>query len=183
MATETSGLAERYAAALYDLAESAQQLDVVAGDLRALRATIAESEDLSRALGARHFKREQQSAAALEVAKLLGLADLTQRFIGVVARNGRSFALSDIAKAYLAELARRRGETTVQVTSAQPLSDDQVARVTETLRRSLGAAVAVDQKVDQSLIGGMVVRIGSKLVDHSLKTKLMRLQLAMKGVG
>jgi F-type H+-transporting ATPase subunit delta len=99
-----------------------------------------------------------------------------------VAQNRRLFALPEIIEAYLAELARRRGEASAQVVSAQPLDERQRQAVTEALKRVTGGKVAVDMKVDPSLLGGLVVKVGSRLVDSSLKTKLQRLQLAMKGV-
>ena len=112
-----------------------------------------------------------------------GVSELTRRFVGVVADNRRLFALSDMIEAFLRRLADKRGEIAAQVTSAKPLSDAQLARVTEQLKRTVGGKVVIDHKVDPGLIGGLVVRVGSKLIDNSLKTKLMRLQLAMKGVG
>ncbi len=101
----------------------------------------------------------------------------------MVSDNRRLFVLPAIIEAYLRRLAERRGEIVAHVSAAQALSPAQVERVTETLRRSLGSKVVVDLAVDPGLIGGLVVRVGSKLVDDSLRSKLMRLQLAMKGVG
>ena len=109
--------------------------------------------------------------------------DLTLRFVGVITENRRLFALPQIIDAYLRRLAERRGEVVAHVSSAQKLTEAQVERVTDALRRSLGAKVVVALAVDPGLIGGLVVRVGSKLVDDSIRTKLVRLQLAMKGVG
>lgn len=183
MATETTGLAERYAAALYDLAESRQALDAVAADLKDLRALIAEVPDMARLVTSQALTRSEQSKAILAILDQGKADDLTRRFVGTLADNRRLAALPRIITAFLAQLAKRRGEVVAEITSAKPLSQDQVTRVTEGLKRSLGAKVNVDLKVDASLIGGLVVQVGSKLVDHSLKTKLMRLRLAMKGVG
>ncbi|MGB1824829.1 MAG: ATP synthase F1 subunit delta, partial [Candidatus Puniceispirillaceae bacterium] len=110
-----------------------------------------------------------------------GAGELTRRFVGVVAGNNRLFALDAMITAYLAELARRRGEITAEVTSARALNDEQLQQLTESLRAKLGGKIAVDPKVDPSLIGGLVVRVGSRMIDASLKTKLQRLQYAMKG--
>ena len=181
--TGTAGLAARYAAALFDLAEEAKQLDAVAGDLRQLKAMIASSPDLLRLLRSPVLTRSEQGRALAAVLSQAGAGDLTRRFAGLVAENRRLFALSDMIEAFLAELARRRGEVTASVTSAAPLNDEQQARLAEALRRALGAKVSVELKTDRSLIGGLVVKVGSRLVDSSLKSKLQRLQLVMKGVG
>lgn len=186
MATDTSGLsglAGRYAAALYDIAETAGTLDIVADDLRTLRSMIDESPDLRRLIVSPVIDRTQQAQGLRALLERTGASDLTQRFVGVVAENRRLFVLPEIIHAYLSRLAERRGEIVAQVSSAQPLAEAQVSKVTEVLRRTLGSKVVVDLKIDQTLIGGLVVRVGSKLVDDSLKSKLMRLQLAMKGVG
>ena len=181
--TELGGLAGRYAAALYDLAETAGTLDGVAADLRAIQAMIAQSEDFRRLIGSPILTREEQGRAVGAVLDAAGASALVRRFVGVLAQNRRLFALGFIIQAFLARLAERRGEVLAHVTSAQPLSDKQLERVTESLRRLTGGKVVIDVKVDPELLGGLVVRIGSKLIDNSLKTKLMRLQLAMKGVA
>jgi F-type H+-transporting ATPase subunit delta len=183
VATETTGLAERYAVALYDLAESAGALDAVAGDLRALNQAIAEVADLRRLLQSPIISRGDQSKALQSLLEKSGAQELTRRFVGVVAQNRRLPVLSQVIRAYLKRLADKRGEVLAEVVAAQPLTDAQIAQVQEALRGTYGNKVVVDVKVDQSLIGGLIVKIGSKLIDHSLKTKLMRLQLAMKGVG
>jgi F-type H+-transporting ATPase subunit delta len=99
----------------------------------------------------------------------------------VIARNNRLFVLPATIDAFLTELAHRRGEVTAEVTSAQPLKQSQLDSVTNALRSALGGKVTVDAKLDPSLIGGLVVRVGSRMIDASLKSKLQRLQLAMKG--
>jgi F-type H+-transporting ATPase subunit delta len=181
--TGTAGLAARYAAALFDLADEAKQLDAVAGDLRAVKAMVNESADLRRLVRSPVLSRVDQARAMAAVLQRAGAGDLVRRFVGLVAENRRLFALVDMIDAYLAELARRRGEVTASVVSAAPLSEPQVAALTETLRRAVGGKVAVEIATDASLIGGLVVKVGSRLVDSSLKSKLQRLQLAMKGVG
>lgn len=186
MATDTSGLsglAGRYAAAVYDIAETAGTLDAVAEDLRSLRRMIEDSVDLRRMIASPVVDRAGQAKAMRALLEAAGANALTLRFVGVVSDNRRLFVLPAIIEAYLRQLAARRGEVVAQVTSAKPLSPAHVDKVTENLRRSLGSKVMVDLKVDPDLIGGLVVRVGSKLVDDSLRTKLMRLQLAMKGVG
>jgi F-type H+-transporting ATPase subunit delta len=187
VATETTGLtglAERYAVALYDLAESAGKLDEVARDLRDLKRMIDESDDLRRLIRSAQVSRAAQGKALAALLKQAGASDLVQRFVGVISENRRLFALPQIIAAYLDRLAGKRGEITAHVTTATALDERQLGAVTEALKKALGTQkIVLDQKVDAGLIGGLVVRIGSKLVDNSLKTKLTRLERAMKGVG
>ncbi len=184
MATETSvvgDIAERYGLALYELADEAKSLDEVADDLTSLRGLIAESADLDKLLRSPLIDRDDKARAITRILEQGGANALTRRFAGVVVANNRLFALPAMIDAYLAELARRRGEITAEVTSARPLKDEQLAQLTESLRAKLGGKVTVDPKVDPSLIGGLMVRVGSRMIDASLKTKLQRLQYAMKG--
>jgi F-type H+-transporting ATPase subunit delta len=110
-------------------------------------------------------------------------SDLTRRFVSVVAANRRLFALPEMIEAYLVELSRRRGEVTAEVTAAQELTKAQRDALSEQLRKAVGNKVDLDLQVDPALIGGLVVRVGSRMIDASLKSKLQRLQIAMKGVG
>jgi F-type H+-transporting ATPase subunit delta len=176
------GLAERYAAALFELADEKKDLDRVAGDLQTLKAMIGGSADLQRLLRSPVLSRQEQSRAIAAILDKMGAGALTRRFAGLVAQNRRLFALGAMIDAFLAELARRRGEESAEVVSAVALDERQRQAVAEALKRAVGGKVAVDLKVDPSLIGGLVVKVGSRLVDSSLKTKLQRLQLAMKGV-
>jgi F-type H+-transporting ATPase subunit delta len=175
------GIAGRYAAALYELADENKALDAVASDLSGLKALIAESADLAKLVQSPLIDRDDKAAAMNAVLEQAGVDDLTRRFIGVVARNNRLFALPGMIDAFLAELAERRGEVTAEVASARPLNETQLASITETLRSALGGRVAIEPRVDPSLIGGLVVRVGSRMIDASLKSKLQRLQVAMKG--
>jgi F-type H+-transporting ATPase subunit delta len=179
----TAGLAARYAAALFERADEAKQLDSVAADLKTVKAMIEESADLRRLVRSPVLTRADQGKAVAAVLQRAGVSDLVRRFVALVAENRRLFALVDMIDAYLGELARRRGEVTATVTSAVPLSDAQTAAVTDALKRAVGGKVAVDLKIDASLIGGLVVKVGSRMIDSSLKSKLQRLQLVMKGVG
>lgn len=181
--TSLSGLAGRYARALLELAEEASVLDQVADDLGRLEAAIAESDDLRRLIASPLYGREQQGAVLGAVAEKLGVQDLTRRFVLLVAHNRRLFTLPRMIRAYLEELARRRGEVTAEVTSALALDAEQRRALTDALKAELGAKVRVDLKVDKSLLGGLIVRVGSRMFDSSLRNKLQRLQLAMKGVG
>lgn len=182
-ATGVSGLAERYAAALFDLADERRLLDEVAANLRQLKAMLAESAELARLLRSPLLSREQQGKAIAALAERAGFAPLVRDFLAVVARNRRLFAVPAMIDAYLAKLAERRGEVTAEVAAAQPLSASQLDLLREQLRRSVGRRVSVDVRVDPGLIGGIIIKLGSRMIDGSIRSKLQRLQLAMKGVG
>jgi F-type H+-transporting ATPase subunit delta len=182
-ATGVSGLAARYAAALFDLADERHALDAVAGDLRELRTMLHDSGDLVRLLRSPVLSRDEQGKAIAALAERAGLSSLTRDFLGVVARNRRLFAVPEMIEAYLRQLAERRGEVTAEVTVAQPLSEARQTALTEQLRRAVGARVAVDIRVDPALLGGMIVKVGSRMVDASLNSRLQRLRLAMRAGG
>ncbi|HEY1722746.1 MAG TPA: F0F1 ATP synthase subunit delta [Magnetospirillaceae bacterium] len=184
MASENKGgIAQRYAAALFELAEEKGELDKVAGDLRDLRKMLAESADLRRMIANPVIDRKQRLKAIEEIAKRSGFSQLTANFMGVLIHNGRLFALDATVGAFLALLAAKRGELTAQVSSAAPLAESQIAAVSAALKKALGRAVTLESTVDPSLIGGLVVKVGSRMIDGSLKTKLQRLSLSMKGIG
>jgi len=180
---DAGGVAGRYASALYELAESDKALDRVADDLRALRALCDQSADLARLVASPIVSRDAQAAAIAAVAEKSGFHALTIKFLGTLAKNRRLGAVRGVIGAFLAELARRRGEVTAEVTSATPLKPQQLERVREALAAALGAKVTLDAHADASLIGGLIVRVGSKMVDASLATKLQKLRLSMKGIG
>jgi F-type H+-transporting ATPase subunit delta len=181
--TGVSGLAGRYAEALFELADERRMLDPVAADLRALKAMIGESADLSRLVRSPILSRAEQGRALAALAEHAGFTPVVRDFLGVVARNRRLFALPAMVEAYLAQLAARRGEVMAEVTAAQPLSEAQLHRLGEELRRVLGRRVAVEVRVDRGLLGGLIVKVGSRMIDGSLRNKLARLQLAMKGAA
>lgn len=180
----TSGVAGRYASALFELADTAKSLDSVAQDLGTFRGMLKESADLSRLIASPVIGRDLQGKALMAVLDAAGISGLVRKFIGLVAANGRARDLPGMAQAFLAELARRRGETTATVTTAVPLTPAQLQQLTDTLRSVLGGAkVSVDAHVDADILGGLVVKVGSRLFDSSIRSKLQRLQLAMKGVA
>lgn len=179
----STGLAERYANALFELAETDKALDQVAAELQQLRELIEGSPDLARLIRSPVIGRGDQARAIDAVLAQAGASGLIRRFIGVVAQNRRLFVLPDIIAAFAKRLAERRGETPAEVASAKPLSAQQLAQVTAALRKAVGTNVSLATRVDPSLLGGLVVRVGSRMVDSSLKTKLLRLSLAIKGIG
>lgn len=179
-----SGVAGRYASALFELADNARSLDQVAQDLTSFRSMARDSADLARLLESPVIDRALQGKALLAVLDAARIRGLTRNFIGTVAANGRARELVAMASAFLAELASRRGETTVVVTSAVPLSSGQVRQLSDSLRSVLGAGkVSIDARVEPEILGGLVVKVGSRLFDSSIRSKLQRLQLAMKGVA
>ena len=182
-ATGVSGLAKRYAAALFDLADERRILDEAAANLRQLKAMMTESAELSRLIRSPILSREGQGKAVVALAERAGFAPLVRDFLAVVARNRRLFAVPAMIEAYLENLAERRGEVTAEVAAAQALSATQIDLLREQLRRSVGRQVAIDVRVDPGLIGGMIVKVGSRMIDGSIRSKLQRLQMAMKGIG
>lgn len=177
-----TGLAGRYATALYELADEQKLLDQVAGDLASLKRMLADNADLQRLIASPLVPRDQQAKAVLALVEKMGLSDLTRRFIGTVARNRRLFSLPQIIDAYDTLLAEHRGEVTATVTSAKALSAPQAESVNAALRAAVGRKVAILLHVDPKLLGGLKVKVGSRLIDASLASKLQRLQLAMKGL-
>jgi F-type H+-transporting ATPase subunit delta len=179
----TKGLADRYASALYDLAYERNALDQVAADLRSIQAMLTESADFRRFVASPIMSRADQNKGIQALAESAGLSDLTRNFLGLIAQNRRLFALGGMATAYLARLAEARGEVTATVHSAKFLSDAQIASLSTALKQSVGKDVTMNIFIDPAILGGLIVKIGSRMVDNSVRTKLQRLQLAMKGVG
>ncbi|WP_135075783.1 F0F1 ATP synthase subunit delta [Terasakiella sp. SH-1] len=178
-----SGLAGRYSQALFELAVDNNAVDQVAQDLSDLSAMLAESEDLSKLVHSPVIAREEQGRAMTAVMDKAQISDLTKRFIGVVAQNRRLFELEGMIIGFQALLAEHKGEVTASVTSSKALTQKQVDSLTASLKEAIGSDVAVEQKVDPAVLGGLIVKVGSRMVDSSLRTKLQHLQLAMKGVG
>lgn len=179
----TVGIAGRYATALYDLGSSAKALDATAKDLRDLQAMIDGSADLQRLIRSPLNTRDDQWTAMEAVLRKAKAGDLTRRFIGVVAENRRLFALPAIIERFLRLLAERRGELTAEVTTANKLTAKQQTDLAGALKKELGAKVAIELKVEPAILGGLIVRVGSRMFDSSLQSKLQRMQLAMKGIG
>jgi F-type H+-transporting ATPase subunit delta len=178
-----TGLAGRYATALFDLAETDKQLDRVADDLGQLANMIESSADLTRLIRSPVIARDDQGRAMAEILKKAGMGELTRNFVGVVARNRRLFALPSMITAYQSLLAARRGEATAEVVSARELTKKQLEAIAAQLKKAIGSKVSVSTRIDAGLLGGLVVKVGSRMFDSSLRTMLQRLRFAMKGVG
>ncbi|MDO9306561.1 MAG: F0F1 ATP synthase subunit delta [Mesorhizobium sp.] len=178
-----SGIAERYAGSLYELAVQSSTVDRVEADLGRFEALLAESDDLTRMIRSPVFSAEEQFKAVAAIADKAEIGGLVGNFLRVVARNRRLFAIPAMIKAFRAIAAAARGEVAADVTSAHPLSDAQRDELKATLKAVTGKDVTIAATVDPTLLGGLVVKIGSRQIDTSLKTKLNSLKLALKEVG
>ena len=183
---ETTGgiqasLSGRYAVALFDLARDSNTLDTVAASLAGIKAAIAESADFKGLINNPVLSRDAAGKTIAAVAGTLGTDPLTKNFLGVLAQNRRLSQLPAIIRAYETLLSNHKGEVRAEVTSAHPLDAGQVAALAQNLRTRVGREVALDTKVDPAILGGLVVKIGSQMIDSSIRTRLNSLALAMKG--
>lgn len=177
----TASLQGRYAAALFDLASEQGFVTAVEGDLDKLGEALKASPELAALIRNPKVSREDTAKAMDAVAGVLGLSPLTKNFVGVLAANRRLSALPEIVRAFGAIAAAQRGEVTAEVTSAHPLNDDQVAQLAQKLKVREGKEVKIKASVDPEILGGLVVRIGSRQIDSSIRTRLNTLANAMKG--
>lgn len=177
------GLAGRYATALFELADGQGALDAVDNDLRQVETLVADNPDLARSLQSPAVSRKEGEAVVAGVADKAGLSPLSRNFLGVLAAHGRLGELGPVTRQFGVMLAERRGQATAEVSSAQPLSEEQVAKLRESVARYVGREVHLQATVDPDLIGGLVVRVGSRMIDASLKTKLQHLEQSMRGIG
>jgi F-type H+-transporting ATPase subunit delta len=180
-ASVVSGIAGRYATALFELARDGGALDAVASEVADLGDMIAQSDDLQRLLRSPVIAAEDQSRGMAALLEKAGASEVMANFVGVVAQNRRLFALHDMIGAFRALLAAHRGEVVAEVTSADGLNDGQLARIKAELAAAMKTDVQVETAVDERILGGMVVKIGSRMVDSSLRTKIQNLRFAMRG--
>ena len=176
-----ASLAGRYATALFELARDERQLEAVGTSLATLRDALRDSEELRELTTSPLIGRENALKAVRAAAEALRLDPITANFVGVVAQNRRLGQLPNIIRAFNLLAAHHRGETTAEVTSAHPLNDDQVAALRTNLKNRVGRDVSVDLTVDPAILGGLVVKVGSQMIDGSIRTKLNTLAHAMKG--
>lgn len=170
---------ERYAQALFELAKDEGSLDAVAGDLGSIVALIADNAEFARLVNSPVIGRDQKAAAMAEILGKAGATKLTSNFIGVVAQNRRLFLLPQIGKAFSRLLAKHRGEINADVKTAHKLTDAQIADLKATLKAAYGKEPLLNVTVDPSLLAGLVVKVGSKMIDSSLKTKLNALKTVL----
>jgi F-type H+-transporting ATPase subunit delta len=178
--TIVSGVAGRYATALFDLARESNTIDALKADLDRFDALIAGSADLLRLVRSPVFSADEQLQALTAVLERAAIAGLAERFLKLVAANRRLFAVRDMVKAFGALVADHKGEATAEVTVAEQLKDEHVAALRAALKAVTGKDVDLAVKVDPAILGGLVVKVGSRMVDTSLRTKLNAIRHAMK---
>jgi F-type H+-transporting ATPase subunit delta len=178
-----ASMAGRYAAALFDLAKEERQLPRVEADLKTFQVMLDASVDLRRLIRSPVISAEDQAKALDAILRKVGVSDLTANFFKLIARNRRLFAVADMMRNFRALVARDRGEVEADVASAHPLTPEQLTALKDALRVQTGKDVQVNTRVDPVLLGGLVVKVGSMMIDSSLRTKLNNLKVAMKGLG
>jgi len=178
-----SGVAGRYATALFELALEEKALEKIETDLNTFNEALDASEDLARLVNSPMFSAEEQGQALAAVLDKVKIDGLTKNFLLLVSKNRRLFAVPGMIQVFGALLADHRGEISASVETAAALNDTQVTALKQALKAALGKDVMLEQRVDPSLIGGLTVKVGSRMIDTSLRTKLTRLKHAMKEVG
>jgi F-type H+-transporting ATPase subunit delta len=178
-----SGMAGRYASALFDLATEAGQVDQVQADLARFKALLDGSDDLKRLVKSPVFSAEDQARSIIAILDKAGIAGLAGNLIKVVASNRRLFAVEGIIRGFNALVARSRGEVTAAVTVAEDLSAANAKTLSAALKDVLGKEPKIEVKVDPAILGGLIVKVGSRMIDTSLRTKLNSIRTAMKEVG
>ncbi|SIO09701.1 ATP synthase F1 subcomplex delta subunit [Parasphingorhabdus marina DSM 22363] len=176
-----ASLAGRYATALFELATENKAIDTVETSLASLKQAISESEDLSALTSSPVVSREDAGKAIAAAASSLGLDNLTTNVLGVLAANRRLDQIPALVRAFTTLASGHRGEVTAEVTSAHPLEDSQIDALKAQLKKRVGSDVSVSTQVDPDILGGLVVKIGSQMIDSSIKTRLNTLSQAMKG--
>ena len=176
-----ASLSGRYALALFELANEQKQLEAVGASLASVKQALAESEDLRTLTTSPLVGRDEAMRAIAATAAALKLDPITTNFLGVLAGNRRLAQLGNVIRAFNLLAARHRGEITAEIVSAHPLDDDQVAALKQNLSARMGRDIAIDMNVDPAILGGLVVKIGSQMIDGSIRTKLNTLAHAMKG--
>lgn len=182
-ASISSGIAQRYATAVFDLAREGNALKALEGDVDALDAAIAESADLRAMMNSPVYSRDQQGRAVVALAGKMGLSPTMQGTLGLMAQNRRLFAVPALLATLRRMIAEEKGEVTADVTSATVLTKAQADALVATIRDRIGKKVKLNVSVDESLIGGLIVKVGSKMIDTSIRSKLAALQNSMKEVG
>jgi F-type H+-transporting ATPase subunit delta len=175
-----AGMAGRYATALFDLAREANAIDAVKADLDRFDALIAASADFARLVRSPVFSADEQLQALSAVLDRVGISGLPSQFLKLVTTNRRLFAVRDMVRAYRELVAQYKGEATAEVTVAEEIKDDHAAALRDALKAASGKDISLNVKIDPAIIGGLVVKLGSRMVDSSLRTKLNAIRHAMK---
>jgi F-type H+-transporting ATPase subunit delta len=178
-----SGVSGRYATALFELARDAKSVDAVKADLDTFDAMLNESADLKRLVSSPVFSADAQLKALDALLERVEIAGISANFLRVLTGNRRLFAVGDVIRAFRALVAKYKGETDAEVTVAEPLTEKNLDALKAALKAVTGKDVALNVKIDPSIIGGLVVKVGSRMVDSSLRTKLNSIKHAMKEAG
>jgi len=176
-----SGVAGRYATAVFELAQEEKSIDALARDFSALAEMIAQDADLERFVRAPIFTREEHRKGMDALLRRMEAAPLTVRFVLTLAQKRRLSVLPEIMRAFDKLLANQRGEVDAEVTAARPLSEEQTTELKRVLKAKLGREARLSTRIDPSLLGGLIVKVGSRMIDSSLRTKLEGLRVAMRG--
>ena len=179
----STGIAGRYATAVFDLAKEGKALPALETDVDALEAALAESADLQKLISSPVYSREEQGASIAAIAKKMKLSKTTANVLALMASKRRLFVLPQLMSSLRERIATHKGEVTAEVTSAKALNKAQTESLVKALKAQIGADVKIKSTVDESLIGGLIVKVGSKMIDTSIKSKLNALQNTMKEVG
>ena len=179
----TSGIASRYARALFELGREQGALEKIEVNLEDLGSALEESDDLSNLINSPIYNREQQSAAILGVAEKLDLSDVLKNTLGLMASKRRLFVLPAMIKQLNAMIAAQKNEVSADVISAKALTKAQTSRLSKVISSSVGKNVKINTTIDEGLVGGLTVKVGSKMIDTSIRSKLNSLQKVMKEVG
>jgi len=182
-ASISSGIAARYATALFELAKESKAIKTLEGDIDALDAALGSSADLNALIASPVYTRADQAKAIAAIAAKMGLSPLSANTLALMASKRRLFVLPHLTKIVQDKISEEKGEVTAEVTSAVKLSAAQAKSLAATLKASVGKDVKLKTAVDESLIGGLIVKLGSTMIDTSVKAKLAALQNAMKEVG
>ena len=179
----STGIAARYATAVFDLAKEGKDIKALETDVAALEAAIADSADFTTLLTSPLYNRDEQGAAMTAIAKKMGLSTTVSNVLSLLVAKRRLFVLPHMLAVLEDRLADERGEMTAEVTTAKSLTKAQSDKLAKTLSGQVGKTVTIKQTVDESIIGGLIVKMGSRMIDTSIAAKLNALQNTMKEVG
>jgi F-type H+-transporting ATPase subunit delta len=182
-ASISTGIAQRYATAVYDLAQETNKVQDIEGDIDALRAALDESDDFRTLIQSPIYSRDEQRQAITALAAKMGLSDIMSNTLALMASKRRLFVLPALLRALRERIAEEKGQITAEVTSAKALTKTQSDKLAKTLKANTGKDITLHTTVDENLIGGLIVKVGSKMIDTSIRSKLNSLQNAMKEVG
>lgn len=179
----STGIAQRYASAVFELAKESKKIKEIESDLDALQGALNDSEDFRTLIHSPIYTREEQGTAITALAEKMGLSGTMANTLALMASKRRLFVVPQLVKTLREQIAEDKGEVTAEVTSAKALTKAQSDKLAKSLKATTGKTVSLQQTVDESLIGGLIVKVGSKMIDTSIRSKLNSLQNAMKEVG